>query len=133
MTPERPLSTHPVPATPTTTNQQGGTMSGLIRQGDVLVVPVHPDSIPSDGIDVDRENGRLILAHGEATGHAHAIAEEHAGLVTAAEANELYLLVHGAPVDLVHDEHDTLTIAPGAYKVVRQREYAPEGLRNVSD
>ena len=36
-------------------------------------------------------------------------------------------------VELVHDEHDTLTIAPGAYKVIRQREYHPEEIRNVAD
>ena len=107
-------------------------MQGLIRQGDVLIVPV--DHIPSTTEKVAREGGRLILAHGEVTGHAHAIVEESAELVTAEAANELYLLVHGLdPVDLVHDEHDTLTIAPGAYKVIRQREYAPEGLRNVAD
>lgn len=94
----------------------------LIRQGDVLVVPV--SAVPANTEKVERENGRLILAHGEATGHAHAIVEQSAELVTAAQANELYLLVHGlTPVALVHDEHDTLTIAPGAYRVVRQREY----------
>lgn len=106
----------------------------LIRQGDVLVVPCHPEIIPTDATDVPRENGRLILAHGEATGHAHAIVEESADLVTAGQAAELFLLVHGlGHVNLVHDEHDTLTIAPGAYRVVRQREYSPEGLRNVAD
>lgn len=107
-------------------------MRGLIRQGDVLIVPV--DNIPTAARPVKRENGRLVLAHGEATGHAHAIADEDAELVSTEQANELYLLVHGLdPVSLVHDEHDTLTIAPGTYKVIRQREYSPEGLRNVAD
>ena len=110
--------------------QEGNTM---IRQGDVLIIPTN--EIPANATDVARENGRLILAHGEATGHAHAIVEENAELlVTAEQANELYLLVHGLDtVNLVHDEHDTLTIAPGSYRVVRQREYTPEGLRNVAD
>ena len=104
----------------------------LIRQGDVLIVPT--TNIPANTVPVARENGRLILAHGEATGHAHTILDETADLVTADGANELYLLVHGlTPVALVHDEHDTLTIAPGKYIVRRQREYAPEGLRNVAD
>jgi hypothetical protein len=112
--------------------QEGTVMHGLIRQGDVLVVPCN--TVPKTRKPVARENGRLILAHGEATGHAHAIIDEHAELVTAGQANELYLLVHGRdPVALVHDEHDTLTITPGTYRVVRQREYSPEGLRNVAD
>lgn len=109
-------------------------MSGIIRQGDVLVVPC--DTMPEGGAEkVKREQGRLVLAHGEATGHAHAIADAGAEmLVTKDEAAELYLLVHGTdPVSLVHDEHDTLTIAPGTYRVIRQREYSPEGLRNVMD
>ncbi len=107
-------------------------MRQLIRQGDVLIVPTN--SIPTGTRPVARENGKLVLAHGEATGHAHTIADDTAELVTADQAAELYLLVHGTTaVELVHDEHDTLTIAPGAYKVVRQREYAPEGLRNVQD
>jgi hypothetical protein len=28
-----------------------------------------------------------------------------------------------APVALRHEEHDTLAVEPGAYRVVRQREY----------
>lgn len=34
---------------------------------------------------------------------------------------------------LVHQEHDTLLIPAGAYRVVRQREYAPLDLRAVMD
>ena len=104
----------------------------LIRQGDVLLIPV--TTTPTNPTPVKRENGAAVLAHGEATGHAHRIYDETAQLVTADDAAELYLLVHGAePASLVHDEHDTLTIAPGAYRVVRQREYSPEEIRTVTD
>jgi hypothetical protein len=48
--------------------------------------------------------------------------------------NELFLMVEGdAPVALEHDEHDTIAIPPGNYKVIRQREYSPEAIRNVAD
>ena len=40
-------------------------------------------------------------------------------------ARELFLLVHGAPTTLTHEEHSALTVPPGAYRVVRQREYVP--------
>lgn len=102
------------------------------RQGDVLLVEV--DSVPAEARPVPRENGRLVLAHGEATGHAHAIVEESAELVTAEQAAELYLLVHGtSAVELVHDEHTTIPVPPGSYEVRRQREYTPEEIRTVAD
>ena len=107
-------------------------MKQLMRQGDVLLKPV--EHVPANTRPVAREDGRLILAHGEATGHAHAIAEESAELVSAEGAAELYLLVHGhQPVSLAHDEHDTIKVDPGAYEVVRQREYTPEQIRTVAD
>jgi hypothetical protein len=34
---------------------------------------------------------------------------------------------------LVHDEHGTIELAPGDYRVTRQREYAPEVNRWVGD
>jgi hypothetical protein len=43
------------------------------RQGDVLVQRV--TSIPEGDTAVARDNGRVVLAYGEVTGHAHAIAE----------------------------------------------------------
>jgi len=51
------------------------------RQGDVLLRRV--EHIPENVTPVPRENGRIILAHGEATGHAHAILDEAAELVRA--------------------------------------------------
>jgi hypothetical protein len=110
------------------------------RQGDVLLVRV--DAVPKKTSLIARENGRVILAHGEATGHSHAILDERVELVapdgsafvSVDEAAELYLLVHGSdPVDLVHDEHDPIAIEPGEYRVVRQREYTPEQTRFVAD
>ena len=99
-------------------------MARMIRQGDVLLVPV--ERVPEQVGPVAREEGRLVLAEGEVTGHAHVIEAERAELVTAEGAAELYLLVHGTePVELTHEEHSTLPVEPGAYRVVRQREFAP--------
>lgn len=112
----------------------------VYRQGDVLLVAI--DHVPDGLTQLKRECGKTVLAHGEATGHHHAIADERAELlapdgsafVTVDEAAELYLLVHGTDtVDLVHQEHATIPIAPGAYRVVRQREYQPEQIRRVAD
>lgn len=107
------------------------------RQGDVILVRVDEDVPP--GTTRERENGRVILAHGEVTGHAHAIVDERAELVepqlvTREGAAELYLLVHGTePVTLTHEEHATIAVPPGAYEVRRQREYSPQEIRQVAD
>ena len=101
-----------------------------IRQGDVLLVRVDDD--PEHFRErrrhslhpIPRERGRLVLAHGEVTGHAHVVESEEASLVSEEQAQELFLLVHGTEsVALVHEEHEALDIPPGAYRVVRQREY----------
>ena len=105
----------------------------MIRQGDVLLIPIGQDEIPTNTKDVAATDGRHILAHGEATGHHHSVSADHANLVTYEQANELFLLVHGLDTTLVHQEHTALTVTPGAYRVVRQVEYAPEGLRRVQD
>ena len=44
------------------------------RQGDVLLVPCA--GIPADACEEAPEGGRVILAHGERTGHCHAMAAD---------------------------------------------------------
>lgn len=104
----------------------------MYRQGDVLIVAVN--SIPVKVESVAREDGRVVLAHGEVTGHAHAIKDEHAALFRDPKLAAIFMHVSGdVPVMLEHDEHDTITIPPGNYQIVRQREYSPEAIRNVAD
>jgi hypothetical protein len=108
---------------------------GLIRQGDLLLVPV--DEVPSVAHRV--RSGRLVLAEGEATGHAHVVEDGRASLhsVGAAASGTVtwFLRVEGGePVLLVHEEHDSLQVPSGAYEVRRQREYVPSQMwRRVSD
>ncbi len=49
---------------------------GLIRQGDLLLVPIA--ELP-ERVELVRR-GRLVLAEGEATGHAHVVDDERASL-----------------------------------------------------
>lgn len=51
-------------------------MNEHYRQGDVLIERI--DSVPDDAQPVPLEDGRIVLAHGEVTGHAHAIKSRHA-------------------------------------------------------
>jgi len=97
-------------------------MSKQYRQGDVLLVRTRSRE-RLEGTLVPRSQGRIILALGEATGHAHAISSAHADLLEFGDG-ERYLRVDG-PVALTHEEHGAIDLEPGLYRVIRQREYGP--------
>jgi len=96
---------------------------GLVRQGDVLLIPI--DRSPTES-EVIRTGTRLVIAEGEATGHAHAVLADEAELIESADGVLYLRVVSDDGAVLVHDEHDALALAPGHYEVRRQREYAPE-------
>jgi hypothetical protein len=99
------------------------------RQGDVLIVAVQ--SLPQNSVRVQRENGQVILAHGEATGHAHAIRERGCDLFN--HQGQTYLNVMTDNCVLRHEEHAQIPLPVGAYRIVRQREYTPKAVRYVLD
>ena len=93
-----------------------------VRQGDVLLVAV--DRIPEQA-EPESRGERIVLAEGEATGHAHAIHERDAR--TYVHDGERYLLTK-SKAQLVHEEHASIEIAPGAWQVILQREYEPAAI-----
>jgi len=102
------------------------------RQGDVLITRI--PSLPKKLTEVTRIDGRLILAHGSATGHSHAIASRRCDLFSSAkEPGTLFLRVHGTKAEVTHDEHASITLPKGDYRVSRQREYSPDAIRQVQD
>lgn len=99
----------------------------MYRQGDVLLVRVA--DLPNEAGQPRDANGRLVLAEGEATGHAHAILHEGARLYgSELEDRFLEVLAEGG-VDLVHEEHATIRVPQGLYRVVSQREHRYEQSR----
>lgn len=100
----------------------------MYRQGDVGIVPVK--SIPAQAKPLKRD-GRIVLAYGEVTGHAHAIASR--GVKVFEHEGTRYIRVPQRGADLTHEEHGKITLAPGEYRVVIQREYHPQEIRNVQD
>ena len=102
----------------------------IYRQGDVIMIAVK--SMPNDTTPIARESGRIILAHGELTGHAHAIADEQAEFF-ATKAGQQFLRITGATAELRHEEHTAVKLPAGVYRVARQVEYSPQALRNVAD
>lgn len=93
----------------------------MARQGDVLIVGA---KIPKEATAKVRDNGRVILAYGEVTGHAHQIVDPDvvgAVLLTVAESATFLRLAKGA--QLIHEEHGTVAIPPGEYQIIQQREW----------
>jgi hypothetical protein len=110
-------------------------------------------SKPADARDL-REYGRVILAHGEQTGHAHEIVAS-VGVLPAQYFEEpgtgRRILMIDGPYVLRHEEHGAITLDPsapaqvrqgdvllqpianGVYHVIRQSEYHPEDVRQVLD
>lgn len=108
--------------------------SVMLRQGDVFLLPC--DGIPTKVSTVPAENGHLVLAHGEQTGHSHGIAlsDRVALFREDGTGGGLFLSVAGdAPVGLVHQEHSTLPVSPGSYRVIRQRVWDAGAARRVAD
>ena len=101
----------------------------MYRQGDVLIIQC--ENIPINSKIINKENESIILAYGEATGHKHAIHSNDANLY-AANDDDVYLEILKT-VNLSHEEHSTISIPQGKYKVIIQKEYTPDGYRNVYD
>jgi len=96
----------------------------VYRHGDILIASV--ETIPGHA----RSRPGLVLAYGEVTGHSHRVETE--GRAQLLELGGLlFLSIEGEPARLVHEEHDTIVIEPGTYRVWRQREYLSADLNNI--
>jgi hypothetical protein len=109
----------------------------MYRQGDILILPLPEEAAPAAilGLSpVPRDaRGRLVLALGEVTGHAHAVVGP-GELYRPAQSPLAPACLHvpsGARV--VHEEHAAISLPRGWYRVVRQREYAPGAVRVIAD
>lgn len=103
----------------------------LYRQGDVLIERI--SAIPATAQRVDKtKHDRIILAHGEATGHHHSLDIDAADWWKSADDAQQYIAV-ASPTEVVHQEHAAVKLPRGKYRVTRQREYSPEAIRRVAD
>ena len=108
-------------------------LSGLQRQGDVMVIPADVTAttpVPASGIPVVR---------GENGGNTHAVYAADGPVfcdVQAGSATDLRVALLSVPAGstayLAHPEHGFMGIGPGSYEIRRQREMAKE-LRMVAD
>jgi hypothetical protein len=96
------------------------------RHGDVLIAPAR--SLPAGA----KKRTTAVLVRGELTGHSHRLAEpetaelwEHDGV--------LFLKVVADSARVIHEEHRTITLSRGLYRIWQQREYTPQAIRRVTD
>jgi hypothetical protein len=105
----------------------------IYRQGDVLIRKV--PSLPKGSTAVVNAD-RVVLAHGEVTGHAHAIAPGLATEFTMLDAERVtrrFLEITSDKAAVTHEEHATIPLPPGFYEITIQREYDPVEVRQVAD
>ena len=108
----------------------------LMRQGDVLLIPT--DARPSAQATQTTDHGRVVVAYGEVTGHCHEVVgvdneDPIPAMELFLEPDGSRLLVIHRPSELRHEEHARIALAPGRFEVRRQREYAPDMIRQVAD
>jgi hypothetical protein len=102
------------------------------RQGDILIEQIA--GLPDDAVEVKERDGRgrIILAYGEATGHAHAGDGRDAHYYHSKKTGLFYLVVVN-PTPLEHEEHEAIPMKEDIYEVRRHREYTPQEIRQVVD
>lgn len=108
----------------------------MFRQGDILIHPVAEEAVPAVVRalqPVARDlRGRIVLALGEATGHAHALHAPGELFRDGDPRTPDYLHLPGGG-RLSHEEHAAITLPSGWFRIVRQREYIPGSVRMVAD
>lgn len=115
------------------------TFNEVCAQGDVLIRRV--ESIPENATANAPINGEIIVTHSE-TGHHHVMVLDREKLPSVEmfsstdnpllawiKVNRPTVLEHRRP----HDTHEPIKFEPGVYEIRRQREYTPEGWRQVQD
>lgn len=102
------------------------------HQGDI---PFFPFTGEIKGNKV-KHAGSIVLALGEKTGHKHVISTLNPNDLQAwKQLDGGWVITLKTEGTLVHNQHGTLTIAPGTYRVGQEREhdYFAEVTRKVID
>ena len=109
----------------------------FIQQGDVLLHKLDDFKADPNAKQVAPKNGKLVLAEGEATGHAHPITLDNESDVKLYTIGEILTLTveSTAGTELDHQEHSTVNIPAGSYRVgaVQEYDYIEQEARSVRD
>ena len=120
----------------------------IYRQGDTLLREI--SQLPQDIVSIPKDNlNRVVIAHGEMTGHAHAFREsEVTGFVMETANKDIsrtdgcphFIEIGGSNAILNHEhitgkkaEHDAIIIPAGIYESAVQVEEMASSLTQVAD
>ena len=110
------------------------TLKRFGQQGDVLIKKVN---INLDTRDDLKEIDVLVLAEGEATGHSHKAfpIKPDEKIVTFYQTNIMYFAAPPGGAVIRHEEHNTINVPEGIYKVeiVQAYDHFEEETRAVRD
>lgn len=102
----------------------------IYRQGDVLIERVA--LVPKSAVK-QPQSTPIILALGEATGHHHLLERDEIDTADWWRGDNEQFVTTTKPLELTHQEHATIELPRGTYRITQQREYSPEEIRNVAD
>lgn len=110
------------------------------RQGDILLERVEGER--ADGQEVPREQGAVVLAYGESSGHRHQITAKGAKLFERGSTRMLEISARGGAIlevatdrgeKLNPPRHTEVPVQKGTFEIVRQREWTADDDRQVQD
>lgn len=105
-----------------------------VRQGDVLIVDAAYRGKAVEGKLVKPEAGRVVLQHGEVTGHAHVVeapAKVAKPRLYDAQAERYLQVVSEATIR--HEEHSPIVLHEGRFQQAFQVEEQGDEVRQVAD
>ena len=100
----------------------------MYRHGDVGLEKMDSEEVDFSKLKIRKSD---ILADGEITGHAHRASGDFQ--MYEDDYGVLWMKVGKEGAVLTHEEHKKIDVKEGAYKIVIQEEYTPEGYRKVVD
>ena len=117
------------------------------QQGDVILHKVDEATFNIEAKNLNhhtnKHDKRAVLAEGEATDHYHAVYMDdllEGAEVTLCKGGQYTrqndgIIVTGAPVELRHEEHNTITLEPGFYlqRIVNEYDHISGIARRVAD
>ena len=106
-------------------------MTGFFAQGDILIEQIRGRSKLARA-EAHGRTKSAVIAEGEASGHCHRLVGEFVFYrddhLARDIPDQLYLghiRVGRSSAQLLHEEHATLALNPGVYRVRRQRQLEP--------
>lgn len=93
----------------------------MIRHGDITLIPVAGP--PEGAVRVEPTPRGIVLTEGEATGHAHVIADASTAELYRVAGDALAYLHVMVPTPLTHEEHGAVAVGVGWHAVAQKRQY----------